>query len=80
MMNSIGAAAPTSIGAGALLYNIGEKELDAGELRQRGYYLGSQRLLRSEEARRTRLLDHQRSRSIAARSDPLDPQGQISAA
>src|ERR1700751_842329 len=29
-----------------LLYNIGEKDLTAGELRTRGYYLGSTELLR----------------------------------
>jgi hypothetical protein len=49
-----------------LLYNIGDKELTAGELRTRGYYLGS-----------NVFLDHQRSRvdrrSVRIR---LTPQGQ----
>src|SRR5512143_1774185 len=37
-----------------LLYNMGDKELSAGELRTRGYYLGNERLVQSEEARRDR--------------------------
>ena len=35
-----------------LLYNIGDKELTASELRTRGYYLGLERLLQRQEARR----------------------------
>jgi DNA-binding MarR family transcriptional regulator len=40
-----------------LLYNIGDKELTAGELRTRGYYLGS-----NVSYNLKKLLDHQRSR------------------
>jgi DNA-binding MarR family transcriptional regulator len=42
-----------------LLYNIGEKDLTAGELRTRGYYLGSYNLKKLVEMG---YLDHQRSR------------------
>ena len=38
-----------------LMFNIGDAEMTAGELRSRGYYLGSQRLLQSQEAGRDRL-------------------------
>jgi len=52
-----------------LLYNIGDKELTAGELRTRGYYPRLQRFLQSEEAGRTRL---PRPSALARRS-PLGP-------
>jgi hypothetical protein len=35
-----------------LLYNIGDKELTAGELRTRGYYSRLERFLQPQEARR----------------------------
>ena len=45
-----------------LLYNIGDKELTAGELRTRGYYLGSNVSYNLKKLVEMALLDHQRSR------------------
>src|SRR2546429_5565285 len=45
-----------------LLYNIGEKELTAGELRTRGYYLGSNVSYNLKKLVEMGFLDHQRSR------------------
>src|SRR6202007_2097938 len=45
-----------------LLYNIGDKELTAGELRTRGYYLGSNGSFNLKKLVEVGLLDHQRSR------------------
>ena len=45
-----------------LLFNIGEKELTAGELRTRGYYLGSNVSYNLKKLVETGFLDHQRSR------------------
>jgi DNA-binding MarR family transcriptional regulator len=45
-----------------LLYNIGEKELAAGELRTRGYYLGSNVSYNLKKLVEMDFLDHQRSR------------------
>src|SRR5438067_12623277 len=45
-----------------LLYNIGEKELTAGELRTRGYYLGSNVSYNLKKLVELGYLDHQRSR------------------
>src|SRR4030081_3948235 len=45
-----------------LLYNIGEKELTAGELRTRGYYLGSNASYNFKKVGEMGFLDHQRSR------------------
>src|SRR2546428_8916080 len=45
-----------------LLYNIGEKELTAGELRTRGYYLGSNVSYKLKKLVEMGFLDHQRSR------------------
>jgi len=45
-----------------LLYNIGDKELTAGELRTRGYYLGSNVSYNLKKLVETSFLDHQRSR------------------
>jgi DNA-binding MarR family transcriptional regulator len=45
-----------------LLYNIGDKELTAGELRTRGYYLGSNVSYNLKKLVEFGLLDHQRSR------------------
>ncbi len=46
-----------------LLYNIGDKELTAGELRTRGYYLGSNVSYNLKKlVEMGFLLDHQRSR------------------
>ncbi|MBI3436769.1 MAG: winged helix-turn-helix transcriptional regulator [Proteobacteria bacterium] len=45
-----------------LLYNIGDKELTAGELRTRGYYLGSNVSYNLKKLVETGFLDHQRSR------------------
>ena len=60
-----------------LLYNIGEKELTAGELRRRGYYLGSNVSYNLKKLVEMGFLDHQRSRvdrrSVRIR---LTPQGQ----
>jgi DNA-binding MarR family transcriptional regulator len=44
-----------------LLYNIGEKELTGGELRTRGYYLGSNVSYNLKKLVETGFLDHQRS-------------------
>ena len=44
------------------LYNIGEKELTAGELRTRGYYLGSNVSYNLKKLVEMGFLDHQRSR------------------
>ena len=44
-----------------LLYNIGDKELTAGELRTRGYYLGSNVSYNLKKLVDTGFLDHQRS-------------------
>src|SRR6201993_1190216 len=45
-----------------LLYNIGEKDLTAGELRTRGYYLGSNVSYNLKKLVEIGFLDHQRSR------------------
>jgi DNA-binding MarR family transcriptional regulator len=45
-----------------LLHNIGEKELTAGELRTRGYYLGSNVSYNLKKLVEMGFLDHQRSR------------------
>src|SRR5438552_7416717 len=45
-----------------LIYNIGEKELTAGELRTRGYYLGSNVSYNLKKLVDMGFLDHQRSR------------------
>src|SRR5690242_21600426 len=45
-----------------LLYNIGDKELTAGELRTRGYYLGSNVSYNIKKLVEMAFLDHQRSR------------------
>jgi DNA-binding MarR family transcriptional regulator len=45
-----------------LLYSIGEKELTAGELRTRGYYLGSNVSYNLKKLVEMGFLDHQRSR------------------
>jgi DNA-binding MarR family transcriptional regulator len=45
-----------------LLHNIGEKELTAGELRTRGYYLGSNVSYNLKKLVELGFLDHQRSR------------------
>ena len=60
-----------------MLYNIGDKELTAGELRTRGYYLGSNVSYNLKKLVELGFLDHQRSRvdrrSVRIR---LTPQGQ----
>jgi DNA-binding MarR family transcriptional regulator len=45
-----------------LLYNIGDKELTAGELRTRGYYLGSNVSYNLKKLVELGFVDHQRSR------------------
>src|SRR5580765_1503469 len=45
-----------------LLHNIGDKELTAGELRTRGYYLGSNVSYNLKKLVEIGFLDHQRSR------------------
>jgi DNA-binding MarR family transcriptional regulator len=45
-----------------LLYNVGDKELTAGELRTRGYYLGSNVSYNLQKLVEMGFLDHQRSR------------------
>src|SRR5881397_3149503 len=45
-----------------LLYNVGDKELTAGELRTRGYYLGSNVSYNLKKLVELGFLDHQRSR------------------
>src|SRR5438132_12283230 len=45
-----------------LLYNIGDKELTASELRTRGYYLGSNVSYNLKKLVEMGYLDHQRSR------------------
>ena len=45
-----------------LLFNIGESELTAGELRTRGYYLGSNVSYNLKKLVEMAFLDHQRSR------------------
>src|SRR2546426_4392649 len=45
-----------------LLFNVGEKELTAGELRTRGYYLGSNVSYNLKKLVEMGYLDHQRSR------------------
>jgi DNA-binding MarR family transcriptional regulator len=45
-----------------LVYNIGEKDLTAGELRTRGYYLGSNVSYNLKKLVEMGYLDHQRSR------------------
>jgi DNA-binding MarR family transcriptional regulator len=45
-----------------LLYNVGDKELNAGELRTRGYYLGSNVSYNLKKLVEMAFLDHQRSR------------------
>jgi len=47
-----------------LLYNIGDKELTAGELRTRGYYLGSNVSYNLKKLVELGFLDHQRSRRV----------------
>src|ERR1700675_1570080 len=49
-------------GQALLLYNIGDKELTAGELRTRGYYLGSNVSYNVKKLVEMGFLDHQRSR------------------
>jgi DNA-binding MarR family transcriptional regulator len=44
-----------------LLYNIGDKELTAGELRTRGYYLGSNVSYNLKKMVEAGYIDHQRS-------------------
>jgi DNA-binding MarR family transcriptional regulator len=60
-----------------LLHNIGDKELTAGELRSRGYYLGSNVSYNLKKLVELGFLDHQRSRidrrSVRIR---LTPKGQ----
>jgi DNA-binding MarR family transcriptional regulator len=46
-----------------LLYNIGEKELTASELRTRGYYLGSNVSYNLKKLTEDGFLDHRRSQS-----------------
>ena len=46
-----------------LLYNIGEKDLTAGELRTRGYYLGSNVSYNLKKLVELGFLDHRRSRA-----------------
>src|SRR5258708_2976939 len=55
---------PADINSGQalLLYNIGDKELTAGELRTRGYYLGSNVSYNLKKLVELGFLDHQRSR------------------
>jgi DNA-binding MarR family transcriptional regulator len=45
-----------------LLFNIGDKELSAGELRRRGYYFGTNVSYNLKKLAETGFLDHQRSR------------------
>ena len=45
-----------------LLYNIGDKEITPGELRTRGYYLGSNVSYNLKKLVEIGFLDHQRSR------------------
>ena len=45
-----------------MLFNIGDKELTAGELRTRGYYLGSNVSYNLKKLVEMGFLDHQRSR------------------
>ena len=45
-----------------LLFNIGDKELSAGELRTRGYYIGSNVSYNLKKLVEIGFLDHQRSR------------------
>ena len=45
-----------------LLFNVGDKELTAGELRTRGYYLGSNVSYNLKKLVELGFLDHQRSR------------------
>jgi len=60
-----------------LLYNIGDKELTAGELRTRGYYLGSNVSYKLKKLVELGFLDHQRSRvDRRAVRIRLTPQGQ----
>src|SRR3982074_35523 len=58
-----------------LLYNIGDKELTAGELRTRGYYLGSNVSYNLKKLVEMGFLDHQRSR-VDRRSVRLKPHEQ----
>ncbi|MCL2716548.1 MAG: MarR family winged helix-turn-helix transcriptional regulator [Alphaproteobacteria bacterium] len=60
-----------------LLYNVGDKELTAGELRTRGYYLGSNVSYNLKKLVELGFLDHQRSR-VDRRSVriSLTPKGQ----
>ena len=46
-----------------LLFNIGDKELTAGELRSRGYYLGSNVSYNVKKLVETGYLSHERSRT-----------------
>src|ERR1700749_4915189 len=58
-----------------LLYNIGDKELTAGELRTRGYYLGSNVSYNLKKLVERGFLDHQRSR-VDRRSVRIRPTAQ----
>ena len=62
-----------------LLYNIGDKELTAGELRTRGYYLGSNVSYNLKKLVEMGFLDHQRSRvdrrSVRIRLTDTRPRG-----
>src|SRR5246127_1313819 len=49
-------------GQALLLFNVGDKELTAGELRTRGYYLGSNVSYNLKKLVEMGFLDHQRSR------------------
>src|SRR3979411_1123576 len=48
---------------GLLLYNIGDKELTAGELRSRGYYLGSNVSYNLKKLVELGFISHERSRT-----------------
>ena len=58
-----------------LLYNISDKELTAGELRTRGYYLGSNVSYNVKKLVETGYLHHARSR-IDGRANQPDREGQ----
>src|SRR5215470_5316063 len=61
MKNAAVAAEPADRQA-LLLFNVGDKELTAGELRTRGYYLGSNVSYNLKKLVEMGFLDHQRSR------------------
>src|ERR1700756_4661527 len=54
--------ADVNAGQALLLFNVGDKELTAGELRTRGYYLGSNVSYNLKKLVEMGFLDHQRSR------------------